>query len=531
MQILYWHLTHPQSSACGGSRSPPLLQRRSSESSLTTRAVFPKTSRPFLFKRQSSEKPFTKIRETGDRTQSHPRNMEIENDDQMPTFYLLNAVDLPEDEDGALNHHLNLINSHHQNNHDNSYNGPLVGNGSAGDGGGGGGGGPPGGHYSSQIGKSVANKRKKRRSNDLARVLCIEDESDSDVESCVNIGPSKSKKAKLIVNLYPEEQGYSFGYHVPGSNECSESHPIPYSERYLLESIDQEQIPHKVLCKLEDKDGVYLMRYRNQVVAEIRDYRKSTSFPFDISSSTSSNNSHHQPSDNRNNNSTVMANGNLSSGSGGSDEKKPIVKQVMLRPTTESLLCDFDMLVEKAHQDRGGWNTVLGQSKVSGDVTHLLGDGSDSECEYEVDLNASERPTCNYLSYEQRLDLERKFVNKTAGPLCLDPSPEVNLIANGTQYEKYMWNTKELKSASKKWQENPFKSKRVLNTPDTSLNAPSLSEGRLYIDPFLNYVTNIRTKKEISSRPFGTVDKDFSRLHQIVSITTIFEAGHIIIIA
>lgn len=376
---------------------------------------------------------------------------------------------------------------------------------------GGNGDGPPGGHYSSQLRKGSANKRKKRRSNDLARVLSIEDESDD--ETSVNVGPSKSKKAKLIVNLYPEEQGYSFAYQVPGSDECSESHSIPYTERYLLDSIDLEQIPHKMLLKLEDREGVHLMRYRNQVVAEIRDYRKSIpsqapSVPRFVPQTVTSGSSN------------ILLNGTLSR-TNEQNSKKPVVKQVMLRPTTESLLCDFDQIVEKAHEDRGGWNAVLRQSLVSGDLSHMSRDGSDSEYEYEVDLEASQNNHCNFLTFEQRLELEKKFVNQTAEPICLDPSPQVGLIANRMQYEKFKWNAEEMVMAAKRWEENPFKHNKILiSTPDTSLNAPSLAEGRTCPEPFYNYVMTVKAKRELASRGLGqgTVDKDALRLPPIVNL-------------
>lgn len=526
MQILYWHLTRPQTSTSGGSTSPPLLERRdgasaSAKSNGCTKSTSEEIPGAEGIQSDNSSRqispppPLTRPGNAGESNQSQNKNMEIENDDQAPTFYLLNAVDLPEDEDTALNHRLDLI--HGQNDHDNPFNGPLVavGNGPSGDGGDGNG--PPGGHYSHQLRKVAGTKRKKRRSNDLARVLCIEDESDD--ESAINIGPSKSKKAKLVVNLYSEDHGYSFGYCVPGSNEWSESHAIPYSERYLLDSIDAEQIPNKMLCKLEDREGVYLMRYRNQVVAEIRDYRKSMSTSYaSVTATIGRNNLSVQPTPNGN---LSLVNGNITENESQKGQKKPVIKQVMLRPTTESLLCDFDMLVEKGLQDRKGWNAVFRQSFGSGDVSHLVPDGSDSEYEYEVDLDASQKNNCNSLTYDQRLELEKKFVNETAGPLCLDPSPQVGLIANRMQFEKLKWNTEDMKIAAKRWEENPFKSnKMIISSRDGNLNSPSLTEGRLDIEPFYNFVMSVKSKRELTSRTFG-VDKEVLRLPPIVSGYTI----------
>ncbi|CAL8104562.1 unnamed protein product [Orchesella dallaii] len=519
MQILYWHLTRPQTSTCGGSLSPPLLQRRDGTGA-SARSNFPKssifeqalspghTNEPYHHQNlghQIFATPLTETGDTGDLNQSQHRAMEIENDDQTPTFYLLNAVDLPEDEDSALNHHLDLIHGQQNEHHEHSYNGPLVAVGNGPGGGGGGGNGPPGGHYADQPRKSMANKRKIRRSNDLASILCIEDESDD--ESAVNIGPSKSKKAKLVVNLYPEDEGYSFGYQLPGSKDCSESHVIPYSERYLLDSIDAQQIPHKMLCRMEDRQGVNLMRYRNQVIAEIRDYRKTMLLPTQNLNSSST-----LPSTVMNGSaSSALINGSASE----SEKQKPVVKQVMLRPTTESLLCDFDMLVEKALDDRAGWSALLRQSINKNDVSHLVADGSDSDFEYEVDLEESQLNKSNYLTYDQRLELEKNFINQTAGPLCLDPSPEVGIIANRIQFEQLKWNTEELRIAAKRWEENPFKNHQIsTHPPDETLDAPSFADGRMGIEPFHTFVMSVKSRTH--GLRANESEKDVLRLPPIV---------------
>lgn len=104
MQILYWHLTRPQTSTCGGSVSPPLFRRDDGTSS-SAGTNFPKTSEESalapcgtgiskveIYHNIPSPPPLINEKgDTGDSHQSQHKNraMEIENDDQTPTFYYI----------------------------------------------------------------------------------------------------------------------------------------------------------------------------------------------------------------------------------------------------------------------------------------------------------------------------------------------------------------------------------------------------------------------------------------------------------
>jgi len=112
--------------------------------------------------------------------------------------------------------------------------------------------------YSESTGKAEKNsfftKRRKMAPNNL-RAVCM----------------SHKKMNRLIVNLFPLNDGYSLMLFINGHTE--ESKRFTYDEYEILDYIDKEQIPHMLLDSLRNiKES---LMYDGCIVAELRDYRMS----------------------------------------------------------------------------------------------------------------------------------------------------------------------------------------------------------------------------------------------------------------
>ena len=267
---------------------------------------------------------------------------------------------------------------------------------------------------------------------------------------------SDGRNPVLIVNLYAPKLGYTYCAYVPGEGVHPPSHLIPYCEKYLLDSIDMGVIPTKLLTKLEERDGIYLIKNGNQVISEIRDYRR---FP-----STS--------------------------------RSKPVVRQVILTQSTQSVLADVEVVIEKSLADRRGWKKVrrLKEKERMKNNRSESGSGSDSGSETDEEEERLNSKSHDKLTYDERMEIEKSVVNATAGPICLDPSPAVGLITNRLQYSRLKWNTKEFQRRAKTWVEPslpPAPSQEALHNLE---KVTSLQNGRTDFVPFYNFIMKGRSK-------------------------------------
>lgn len=164
---------------------------------------------------------------------------------------------------------------------------------------------------------------------------------------------------RLILTLHPGNRGYTchLGLTAKAAKKCelpangaqglveAELLKLPYEDDYLLDYIDAQELPPTLLDLL---DGLNVdLFYSGCLVVEVRDFRRKTG----------------------------EAAGKLNSCE---------VQHVLLRPTTQSVICDSNLLAEK-----------------------------------------SARP----LSAEERTTLEGRLAQLSSDPLCLDPDPVVAVLA------------------------------------------------------------------------------------------------------
>uniref|UniRef100_A0A147BS89 Putative transcription factor spt20 n=1 Tax=Ixodes ricinus TaxID=34613 RepID=A0A147BS89_IXORI len=158
---------------------------------------------------------------------------------------------------------------------------------------------------------------------------------------------SKEKLNCLVLNLYPGNEGYSLMLKTRTGTE-TETVRLPYEEDELLRYIDNEELAPVLVDLLERSQAPVF--YSGCVIVEVRDHRR-------CSSSLGTHACHH----------------------------------VLLKPTTQSVLCDVGLLV---CQDGQGW------------------------------------------SLEDRVSLEAALVLATSEPLCLEPSVGVAVLSNWMQHRK-----------------------------------------------------------------------------------------------
>ena len=164
---------------------------------------------------------------------------------------------------------------------------------------------------------------------------------------------------RLILTLHPGNRGYTchLGLTAKAAKKCelpvngaqglveAELLKLPYEEDYLLNYVDAQELPPTLLDLL---DGLNVdIFYSGCLVVEVRDFRRKTG----------------------------EAAGKLNSCE---------VQHVLLRPTTQSVICDSNLIAEK-----------------------------------------SARP----LSAEERTTLEGRLAQMSSDPLCLDPDPVVAVLA------------------------------------------------------------------------------------------------------
>ena len=284
---------------------------------------------------------------------------------------------------------------------------------------------PPGDHYKDYDEKKGRNPPDRIPTQDD---IDEEDENEEEEDDTYEINGFKFKhsdNALLIVNLYSgERNGYTFSVYLPETEEeeaktFQESHLIPYSEKYLLNCVNSETVPVTLMTKLEKMNGIDLMRYRNCVVCEVRDFRR---FP-----------------------------------SSSSPKNEPVCRQIILRPNNQTLLSDLDQLIEKSHEDRSQYKNMIQAQTTTTELVPYDPQEIPSVKRRRLNPDHDSAESMEFgdpndeLTLNQRHEIEKKLVKETAGGLCLDPSKQVGLIANRAQYEKLKWNSKDLTNTVEKW--------------------------------------------------------------------------------
>jgi hypothetical protein len=203
---------------------------------------------------------------------------------------------------------------------------------------------------------------------------------------------------RLLVTLLPNNEGYSV--HVVTSNSSSTTNSsascsngsseielfrLPYEDDDFLTYIDNEELPTPILDLLE-KAWPELF-YSGCVIAEVRDHRR---LPL--------------PS-NASNGASQMT-----------DDVAGLTSHVLLRPTTQSLICDVTLLCER-----------------SGCATK-----------------------------EERAMVESQLCLATQGPLCLDPDPVVSILARKSCIRRRKFATPAMRRHAKMFSQSGLNRKRKL---------------------------------------------------------------------
>lgn len=204
----------------------------------------------------------------------------------------------------------------------------------------------------------------------------------------------KDRCNRLLVTLLPSNEGYSV--HVlttasvlgnPGpanGNSISEIElfRLPYEDDDFLSYVDNEELPTPILDLLE-KAWPELF-YSGCVIAEVRDHRR-------------------LPPQNE-------------MGVGPPEDMAGLTSHVLLRPTTQSIICDVNLLCE-----RSGWTTR-----------------------------------------EERAVVESQVCLATEGPLCLDPDPIVSILARKSCVRRQKFATPAMRRHAKMFSQTGFNRKRKL---------------------------------------------------------------------
>jgi len=219
---------------------------------------------------------------------------------------------------------------------------------------------------------------------------------------------------RVVVQLWPGDDGYSLLLATTDGTETNLGVKLSYNDNHILECIDNEEIPVIISDLLE---GVSVdMFYSGCVVAEVRDYRQVPP----CSSATAS---------------------GMSPGSGPSWGVTPPSRLVLLRPSTQSIICDSQALAKS-----------VGQTKWTSD---------------------------------ERNSLESQVVLATQSPLCLDPSPVVSLVANKANHARLKFNSQSLRRvAARRYSQAGINRKRKLEA--------SAAPAELRIHDFIQNLNNGR---------------------------------------
>jgi len=224
-----------------------------------------------------------------------------------------------------------------------------------------------------------------------------------------------SKRPKLVINLHESRRGYDVALKPPTTEDSDDeeddktslvpltSHTIPYTDYDpFLEALNHSSIPPSVT--FEDKISSFpssLYGPGGTICAQVRDYRR---FKERLK--------------------------NL-----GRIARVPQRKNILLKPSPVSLEKDFQTILAQSVVD-----TMLYKAKALAQDGEDF-DDSDYEVESEEDEDDDERKRPATISYDQKLELEKEFINATGGPVCLDPGRggTVAALENRRQWEGLKW--------------------------------------------------------------------------------------------
>ena len=224
---------------------------------------------------------------------------------------------------------------------------------------------------------------------------------------------------RLLVTLHPGEEGYTIAL-ANKDSQVVELAKLSYEQDDLLTSIDNQELPASLIDLLDfqstasntNTDSIY---YNGCIIAEIRDER-SVDIPRTVKSA-----------------SKIV---NPSQGN---------VSHVLLRPTTQSIICDSNLIARQASNNGQNWTS------------------------------------------EDQSILEGQLVLATQQPLCLDPSPVVSVLARKAAINKQKFATVPMRRAVKKFSQVGINRKRKLETQAQS-NPPD--ELKLH-----DFITSVREKQ------------------------------------
>ena len=224
---------------------------------------------------------------------------------------------------------------------------------------------------------------------------------------------------RLLATLHPNDEGYTIAL-ANKDSQVVELAKLSYEEDDLLKAIDNQELPASLIDILDfqnastntNTDNIY---YSGCIIAEIRDERCLD--PLRTAKSV-------------NNKLMNTARGNIS--------------HVLLRPTTQSIICDSNFIARQASN---------GQTWTA----------------------------------EERSILEGQLVLATQQPLCLDPSPVVSVLARKAVINRQKFATVPMRRAAKKFSQVGINRKRKLES-QAQTNPPD--ELKLH-----DFITSIREKQ------------------------------------
>lgn len=235
----------------------------------------------------------------------------------------------------------------------------------------------------------------------------------------LNLLCKRERCHRLIVTLHPNDEGYTISLSTKDS-QAVELAKLPYEDDDILTSIDNQELPACLIDLLDfqstatntNTDNIY---YNGCIIAEIRDERS-----IDTLRPVKSVNKVVNPSQ-----------GNVS--------------HVLLRPTTQSIICDSNLIARQASNNGQNWTS------------------------------------------EERSILEGQLVLATQPPLCLDPSPVVSVLARKAVINRQKFATVPMRRAAKKFSQVGINRKRKLESQAQS-NPPD--ELKLH-----DFITSVREKQ------------------------------------
>ena len=236
----------------------------------------------------------------------------------------------------------------------------------------------------------------------------------------LNLLCKRERCHRLIVTLHPNDEGYTVSLSTKDS-QVVELAKLSYEEEDLLTAIDNQELPACLIDLLDfqctatntNTDNIY---YNGCIIAEIRDERSIDPL---------------RPVKSVNNKVVNPSQGNVS--------------HVLLRPTTQSIICDSNLIARQASNNGQNWTS------------------------------------------EDRSILEGQLVLATQPPLCLDPSPVVSVLARKAVINRQKFATVPMRRAAKKFSQVGINRKRKLESQAQS-NPPD--ELKLH-----DFITSVREKQ------------------------------------